>query len=374
MRLWDIRIEVQKDAPQANPLAAGNPKAGKEKALRIRPLKAKRTKRIVLYVYMLIILLTLLTVASYTWFSLSQTPRVSDMYMFINSETGLELSTDPLADEWVLQLDYRDMVRETSPLRPITWSNARQQFYAADYGIDGRLIDYPDWQPLINERNANKNNSDGYYTKATFYARTGQDETVFLSPAVEVDEGINGSGTYVIGTPVWDGQNILHNNGGMGAECAIRIGIRIEPVNLAGEPTGAYSIFYIYEPNSDRHIDGSVGYTPTPSIDATATLVPERNLILQSASTWTEAYPVQRNVVIHELGDFTTDVELFSLKSGQMVKIDIYCWLEGQDVDCTNEIQGAQIMANIQFATEPDSQSGMVPIDEFFDGYNIPED
>ena len=332
--------------------------------MRLKTRKAKRTKRIVLYVYMLMILLTLLTVSSYTWFSLSQTPRVSAMYMFINSDTGLEISVDPLAEEWVLQLDFRDMVPETAPLRPITWSNARQKFYAATYGGDGRMMDYTAWQPLENERHANKDNIDGFYTKATFYARSGLDETVFLSPAVEVDEGINGSGTYVIGTPVWDGQNILHSNGGMGAECAIRIGIRITPVDLAGQPNGKASTFYIYEPNSNRHIDGSTGYVPTPSIDQTPTLIPENYLILQSSSTWKEAYPVQRSVVIHELGEFTTETELFSIKAGEMVRIDLYCWLEGQDVDCTNEIQGAQILASIQFATDEESQSGMIPIDQ----------
>lgn len=340
--------------------------------MRQKNRNAKRVKRIVLYMYMLMILLTLLTVASYTWFSLSQTPRVSDMYMFINSETGLELSTDPLAEEWTLQLDFRDMVPETSPLRPITWSNARQRFLAATYGVDGRLMDYASWRILDNARHANKSGLDGFYTQATFFARTGQDETVFLSPAVEVDDGINGSGTYVIGTPVWEEQEILHSNGGMGAECAVRFGIQITPVDLAGVPTGELSTFYIYEPNSDRHIDGTTGYVPTPSIDGTPTLVPESNLILQSASTWTEAYPVQRNVIIHDLGEFTTDVELFSIRSGEMVKIDIYCWLEGQDVDCSNEIKGAQIMANIQFATIPESHSGMIPIDEFLEEQNNP--
>ena len=75
--------------------------------------------------YVLVILMSLLTVASYTWFSLSRTPRVSNMYMFINSVSGLEISEDPLAEEWQLQLDFREMVDVTPLLRPITWSNVR---------------------------------------------------------------------------------------------------------------------------------------------------------------------------------------------------------------------------------------------------------
>ena len=316
-----------------------------------------------LVVYMLIVLMTLLTVASYTWFSLSRTPRVSDMNMYINSQSGMELSADPLAEEWELQLDFRDLVDVTTELRPITWSDKNQQFFAASYGADGRLKDIPSWEPLTDERNANKDNLDGYYIKATFYARSGVATSVSLSPAVEVDEGINGSGTYVIGTPVWDSQWVLHYNGGQGAENAIRIGIRITPVDQNGEPKNEPSEFFIYEPNTDAHIDDSTEYIATPSIDGTEHLIDEDHLIRQTASTWMEVYPVQRNIVMKELGEFEESPELFSLKAGDMVKIDLYVWLEGQDVDCTNEINGAQILASIQFAGDAGAQSGMVPIE-----------
>ena len=89
--------------------------------------KKKRRWLIFIYLYMLIVLFTLLTVSSYTWFSLSRMPRVSDLYMFVNTQTGLELSLTPDAEEWELQLDFRDMVDITTPLRPVTWSEENQQ-------------------------------------------------------------------------------------------------------------------------------------------------------------------------------------------------------------------------------------------------------
>lgn len=335
----------------------------KEKTLSKRNYKTRRRLTIALSLYVLLILLSLLTVASYTWFSLSRTPRVSDMNMYINSQAGMELSADPLAEEWKLQLDFRDLVDVTTPLRPVTWSDKEQRFYAAVYGIDGRLTDIPSWQPLTDERNANKDNLDGYYIKATFYVRSGVAVDVSLSPAVEVDEGINGSGTYVIGTPLWNPPQVVHNNGGLGAENAIRIGIRITPVDQTGVPTGEPSEFFIYEPNTDKHIDETTDYIATPSIDGTEHLIDEDHLIRQTASTWTEANPVQRSVVIRELGEFQQDPKLFTLNSGEMVMVDLYVWLEGQDVDCTNEINGAQILASIQFAGDAGSQSGMKPIE-----------
>lgn len=330
--------------------------------MNIQKKEKKRSVRIALYFYLLLILLLLLTVASYTWFSLTQTPRISDLSMHVATTSGLELALDPDAEEWVLQLDYAEIVGETAPLRPVTWSDKNQQFFAANYGFDGRLTDQ--WEPLTDERHANKDSLDGYYVHAQFYARTGTSSDIFLSPAVEVDEGVQGSGTYLIGTPVWDSQALIHNDGGKGAENAVRVGIRITPVNHDGTPVeGRTPWFYIYEPNADYHIDETTGYVPTPSIDGAETLVSEEQMIIQSSSTWTEADPVQRTVVIKELGEFTTDNFLFRIEAGEMVQLDLYIWLEGQDMDCTNEINQAQIMANIQFSANVEDFSGLVPIE-----------
>jgi hypothetical protein len=130
------------------------------------------------------------------------------------------------------------------------------------------------------------------------------------------------------------------------------------------QPKEEPSEFFIYEPNTDSHIEEeSTGYINTPSIDGTDHLVDSDYLIRQTASTWTEAYPVQRDVVIKDLGEFIDNPTLFTIGTNEMVKIDLYIWLEGQDVDCTNEIQKAQILANIQFVGDAGSHSGLVPIE-----------
>lgn len=324
--------------------------------------KKKGRGLFVFYIYGLLILGVLLTAATYAWFSLSMTPRVSDLGVHITSAHGLELAASYDAQEWTRQLDFLNLVDETAPLRPATWSEQKQQFFAATYGADGRLTDQ--WQPLSDDYNANRDSVHGYYTKVTFFARSGQYLTATLSPAVAVEEGLQGAGTYVIGTPVWNGQRVLHDNGGSGAECAVRIGLRITRIAPDGTPlSGEDPTFIIYEPNADAHIEGQTGYVPTPSIDGTDSLVPEDRLILQTASSWREAYPVQRDVLIHKLGEFTTPTKLFQLSPEEMVQIDLYLWLEGQDVDCTNRIDSAQIIANIQFGSTAGGQSGLDPIE-----------
>jgi len=319
-----------------------------------------RALRVVSYLYVILILLILSVVATYTWFAMSRAPKVSDLGLYVNAPTGLELSQDPQAEEWVLQLDFPALVGETAPLRPVTWSQQNGQFFAATYGHDGRRTNV--WEPLTDERHANQNNADGYYVVGTFYARSQQVTTVHLSPAVEVDDGLQGAGTYVIGTPVWDDERVLHSDGGNGAQQAIRIGLRVQKTDLQGNAAGD-STFYIYEPNADTHVDGTTGYIATPNMDDGAGLVDEAHLITQTTSQWEEVSPVERNVVMRTLGEFTSETELFSIGPEELVQIRLYVWLEGQDVDCSNAIgQAAQVVASIQFGTADDTQSGLVPI------------
>lgn len=320
-------------------------------------------RKIVLSFYLLLVLFLLITTASYTWFALSRTPRVSDMNLYVTSSSRLELSADPLAEEWTLRLALQDLMPASTPLRPITWVDEEQCFYAAAYGIDGRLMNFSYWEKLNDQRHANKDNLDGYYIKLTFYARATGDVTVRLSPAIEVDQGIHGSGTFLIGSPSWNQEKIAHDDLGMGAQMAMRMGIRITPVDEFGEPTGEESRFFIYEPNADTHMDGTEGYLPTPSVTGRESLISDDFLIRQTASFWTESDPVERDVVVKDLGDFMDNPVLFLLDSGEKVRLDVYIWLEGQDRDCVQTIHEAQIMACLQFDADPGNNSGLIPIE-----------
>jgi hypothetical protein len=70
--------------------------------------------------------------------------------------------------------------------------------------------------------------------------------------------------------------------------------------------------------------------------------------------------PVQKDVLIYDYGEFLDDPFLFDLDENCMAQIEIYLWLEGQDMDCTNEIgEAAQIFASVQFHAEMKSGSGL---------------
>lgn len=316
-----------------------------------------------LYICILLALLALLVAASYTWLSISKTPRVSDMDVYISGQTGLELAKAYNApdEEWGQVLDFKEIVGVETQLKPATWSQREGRLMTITYGTDGRMAGV--YAPLTDEQNANRKDGDGYYVKGTFYARSDTPVTVSLGEAIEVNGGENTAGTYVIGTPVWNSQTILHDNGGQGAETAIRLGLRITLVDPETGTAKGTSEFFIYEPNYDAHISSRVTGDPaTKSIDGTDTLIDSAHLIRQTASTWREVSPVQSTVTIKSLGRFTTPTKLFQLKGGEVAAIELYIWLEGQDADCTNIIEEAQIIANLQFATDYSGQGGMTNI------------
>ena len=323
----------------------------------------RRRWRIFFSFYLLLALTILLVTSTYTWFSISRTPRVTDMRMYISAGVGLSLAEnfDDQPEDWGQSLDFQELIGTDTVLRPATWSVQSGGLVTADYGMDGRILGT--FSPLSDSANANRSDSQGYYVKGTFYARSDAPVEVSLGEAVELNEGRNSAGTYVIGTPIWDQETLSHYNGAHGAETAIRIGLAITPVDPETGVPVEDPVFYIYEPNYDKHIlSENTQDVPTPSIDGTDLLVDEAYLIRQTASTWTEAYPVENQVTIKDLGEFTTNTRLFALQEGEMVRLDLYMWLEGQDVDCANIVEETKIIANLLLAAAYEGQSGLQPI------------
>lgn len=68
---------------------------------------------------------------------------------------------------------------------------------------------------------------------------------------------------------------------------------------------------------------------------------------------------MQRDVTVKTPGEFVTAKELFEIEAGQTLRIDLYIWIEGQDVDCYGLPEDAKLLANIQFESGSTSQSGM---------------
>lgn len=322
------------------------------------------------YLWLLIGMLALLVTASFAWFSVSNTPKVSDMALYVNANQGLLIADhyDAPEEEWGSHLAFPDLISTTSPLKPVSWSESEECFKGIKYGFDGRQTNR--WRTLSDAENANTTGDNQYYVYSTFYAKTDTACTVSLADAVERSDGQAGAGTYVIGTPRWNELSYSHEDAGNGAERAIRIGFRVVRVDPeSGRPIES-SVFYIYEPNCNSHNDGYSEYLDTNSIDGTDTLVPPERLITQTASGWREANPVQRDNTVKKLGEFTTDTDMFHLNVGEMAQIVMYIWVEGQDLDCYGFSDVSQLSANIQLDADYSEQSGLEEIPDYFERVN----
>jgi len=306
-------------------------------------------------------MLLLLSTATYTWFAISKTPVVNNAEIYINSNSGLRLSWDyNNTEEWEQELIFSERFADNSVLKPVTYSHDDDCFYAANIGFDGR-IDGVGVQ-LSDEKNSNRDTANGYYIKATFYATAeGFVKVSLASPDFQNE-------SYVVGTPMWDDEEVIHVNGGGGAQYAIRIGLRITPLNQKGEPDEKNARFVIYEPNAVNYVnyrgDYVTEYVPTPSIDdEEKNLVPENDLIRQNTTLWTEADPVQKDVVVYKYGKLLDNADLFELENGETVRIELYLWLEGQDPDCNNRIgEAARIFSSIRFYATANNVGGMEEI------------
>ena len=93
------------------------------------------------------------------------------MALYVNTPVGLEITWTPEdEDSWGQNLNYADHADKEIVLRPATYSDQQKTFYAANFGLDGRMsgIAYA----LTDEQNANRDDGYGYYLKMTCFVRT----------------------------------------------------------------------------------------------------------------------------------------------------------------------------------------------------------
>lgn len=311
-----------------------------------RPLHKAKKRRFLLVIQLFISLLLLLpvtTMSTYTWFSISRTPSVNDMQINVNANDGLLLAWVRDADEWLPSLNYEDAVTSETALRPSTYSYEEDAYYAVQYDNAGRVKSTN--IKLSEEKNANRIDDQAYLVKFTFYAKSGADVGIFLA------DSNNGSGTFLCSALGWDSENFVNYDETTGAEFAMRIGVRITINDTEDDSAVKDSAFVIYEPNADKHIDGSLGYVETLTPNGQP-LAPLSAIYTQSTTTWEEKFPVQKGEVDYDFGTYFGEEKqpIVTMAANTIAKVEVIVWLEGQDIDCTNQIgTSSKIFAQIAF-------------------------
>lgn len=322
--------------------------------------------------YVTVVLLVLLSAASYAWLTISDSPMVSDLAISVVTDNAMEIAPDVQGTpgEWGTILDLSDYSALTAPLKPATFRASEGAFYAPGYGADGRIanavrLTNPN-DTLLSAADAAEDAADnGYLYTASFWLRSpSRDTDVFLSPPVTREQDTLGGGTFVVGEPVWNENTFRHDENGNGAEKAVRMAFRVEvPVfdsntqkldengkPLKSQQTGTEIRWVLYEPNTD---ESEVTY----GMDG-GELQGDWTLVRQQASSWQETDPILADKVLYTPGDFfENEIPMLTLTRGVPTRVTLYLWLEGQDRDCSNIISAGSIFANLQFAPSTDNHN-----------------
>ena len=300
--------------------------------------------------------------STYAWLNVSRVPFISDLEISVITDNSLLIApdVDGLPGEWMNFLDASEYLEGIVPLKPTTYTP--DGWMKVVYAEDGRTNGV---EP-ISEENINVMYPTGDKTSAAAKAAEelgyiayvdywlkseGSSAEVFLTDAFETTENQMGGGTYAVGTPVWNDQIVAHQNGGYGSETTLRMGFQIQHASAEGNLVGGKT-FFIYEPNADVHVDPSLeGYIETPNVYDGGKLTDNAHMIVQNASKWRENSPALADLVVYEAGAFTQNQNLFIIKSGELIKVRQWFWMEGQDVDCIARAvtDAVSISSNIQF-------------------------
>jgi len=312
---------------------------------------------------LLVLGLVALLSSTFAWLDVSRVPFVSDLEVSVITENRLLIAPDEDGQpgEWNTFFDASGYFQDMAPLYPVTYVDG--WFSKLVYDKTGRA----DYVTPITEDNINvmidnaigisadgSAEITGYVLAIDCWMKTeGGSATVFLSDPVETSDGQMGGGTYAVGSPIWSDETATHSNGGYGSETTLRLGFQFQHTDMNRNATSEKS-FFIYEPNADIHPDEALtGYIQTDSVNGGA-LTDSAHHIIQNASVWNEANPVLADVVVYTPGKFVQNPDLFTIRSGEMIKTRIFFWMEGQDIDCIarNVTDAVSIAANIQFGVK----------------------
>lgn len=290
---------------------------------------------------MVVVMAAMMSTATYAWFTLTSTAGVTGMRMAAGGSSGLKVSTD--AANWYDAVDLRDALANenpedlttisqitvdgttasaTSPNGEITTYYA-PNFVAPEYGTsgvnEGKVIAT---NPVASE------NIGKYAAIYEFYVKTESGDANIglkladpaaltadtLDDMLGVKDGYLGmNGSFLTSVGNEDTQ--------YDAKYAVRIGFLVDGT----------SNMLIWEPNADaNNVDRGDYAEDTTGVD------------LYDASFKTK----QNGQMLDS--ELTETPALFAVDENG-IKITMYVWLEGKDIDCSNEIRADQLAGQLEF-------------------------
>ncbi len=301
---------------------------------------------------MVLVMVAMLSTASYAWFTMSSSPTVTGMQMTAAaSGGGLKVALDA-SDEFknAIDVETANEILELKPVTPIDVTTAGSDngngkevnIFNGPIYAGGRVTGLA---PIDNE-DAIK----GYVAKYTYYIK---ETTENASAGESVDVGIiignatqstpfgSNTGLGNDGNPLLDGSFVRRaitkpntDSASINPSHAVRVGFVVKTEDGS---TVLSRGMYVWEPNEDGKNDG---VTLTKGQDyAESEVTVEETLHLKSAIAGT----------VTSGGSGNISNAIFSMSKGSKAKVEMYVWLQGTDEQCANPIQTGSLQAQVQF-------------------------
>ncbi|MBR4308931.1 MAG: hypothetical protein IKT58_04955 [Oscillospiraceae bacterium] len=299
-------------------------------------MKNLKKKALVPAIAMVLASVIALSGVTYAWFTTGNTATVETLNVNVQTANGIQVSLD--AESWrsiITAEDIEEAVKNTNLLVqypktsivPVSSAgnvtNGRLELFLGNYREDDGNLKSTALEDTRATENVNYVAFDLY-----FQSSMEQDLTLNIGP----------SASYVKGVALKEGRNEK-----AGAEKAVRVAllpmgtyneeVDESPLALTGDGT-----CYIWEPNATERADGvnvdKGNKVPYSGFKTTFESVAEAEL------GDSEVSPVET---------FIGDQKIITLQPG-ISKVRVYIWLEGQDVDCINNISFGDFCVNLLFS------------------------
>lgn len=304
-------------------------------------------------VVMMCVMVAMMSTASYAWFTMSDSPTVTGMKMTATTAGGgLEVAnvTTPGGTAGTYYSSIKITDNAVKSLKPVTPDTANvghflKPLYQGNTVKDVIAID-------TNEEFTN------YVAKYEFWLKSVGPEDVkvgiicgdstvdtAMGLANDTDGGLaNIDGSFVrksISEAGTDGSTV-------NSSYAVRVGLVPREVTAGGSVTDSSSLsvldkMFIWEPNAEAN--AATNRAESTTVDDAIT----ETFAVRSQTSGKIIDLTNGNVT----DNYTSDA-LFTLKGEAAVRIEMYIWLQGSDLQCGDEIQAGNLEAQIQFTPVED--------------------
>lgn len=293
-----------------------------------------RKKALVPAIAMVVASVIALSGVTYAWFTTGNTASVTGLDVNVQTANGIQVSLDAASWRSVITADdivtaintnaYSNVVMQlpAGEIAPVSTAgnvaDGKLQMFYGEYNKDGTLRSEIEVEQT--------RTSGGNFVAFDLFFKSSMDQTLTLN--------LGDTASYVKGTAALGGSATV------GTEKAVRVAFLT--MGKADTPAAARGLkdvneVLIWEPNASSRADGvdaDAGKLAYNGFKAEFDAVAEKEL-------------GENEVAAVET--FNESKDLIDLKAG-INKIRIYIWLEGQDVDCINNISFGDFTTNLSFS------------------------